>query len=732
MGYREFPGYDCGDMNFSSRPGRCRRAALWIGFPIVVLLCRVVTAAGPAQVPTRAGDFVTAVPIDHLIQNPANLFDLQGKTLRFTPAEDGSYRVQSLPESVAVHCNRTLEDKAAAGPWYSKGWSVAIPFAFPFGGKSWDRVFVNMDGNISFEKPESDYWPDRNPWPDAGMYSVASAIDSRSAAGFEKMIAVFWGPYQNPSVSQISILLQPDRLIITWNMTRAAWGQAVLGVNTFQARLYASGVIEFTYPHVAERDGIVGLFPGREVSGNQLSHWEFKGKAPHPAVEIESADVYDAGTVLDLAITMKQDALTSVDFGTLDYRCWLDHDGVKDMVSVSISDQPRMSCWLVASPRTGGWRISGRRVDMFISKIPLAGCQQCSVSWDVTWWGKPGRFAGSNNQPAFDMSGIAPAAIKLSTANEIHSGNIFEVFHYPVVTKASERLLQKIYQQSAPKDDIAVVFTDFRIDDLYGQGGGAIAANVGIQGIGKENEKPRSTKEIGSTQLQMSIATVWLGSPLFADSGIDDGKRWFNFAHGVKWIAHECTHRWGMNLSFINPVTGKPEKLTDSVGHWLAGLDTQAMFSVNDLFMDRPGIGGSVMGGYAWVRNSDGTFSPTDFSFQVPGGYSALDLYVMGLLPPEKVPPTSVLEDFKDLGSNRFSGTKMPVKIGDIVTAMGPRIPTNAEAQKVFHMSFYVVHEPGREADPAMMARARRLSAAVAIYFQRATGGTMKVVASGS
>jgi hypothetical protein len=215
------------------------------------------------------------------------------------------------------------------------------------------------------------------------MSSVAAAIDSRSIAGFEKMIAVFWGPDQGAPSNSISIHSQPDCLAITWNVTRAPWGQAILGPNTFQARLFPSGKIELTYPHVVERDGIVGVFPGNAVQGKLLSHWKYDGRAPHPSVDVDSADVYDDGTVLDLAYTMKQDAVTNVDSGPLDYRCWINHDGDTDMVSVSVSDKQQMACWLGAAPLTGGWKINGPRVDMFVSKVLLANSKQCSVGCDL-------------------------------------------------------------------------------------------------------------------------------------------------------------------------------------------------------------------------------------------------------------------------------------------------------------------------------------------------------------
>ncbi len=691
------------------------------------LLCALFAgAAGQAQ----AGGFVKVAALDHLVDRPAEYFDLQGKTVRFSPKPDGSYLVETFAQSNLISGGQVLEDAAAEGPWYSKGWGVKLPFVFPFAGKNWDHLYVNMNGNISFEEPESQYWPQRDPWPDGGMCSVAGAIDARAAAGLEPMIAAFWGPYQNPSVSQIMVRAAPDGVIVTWNMTRAAWGQAVLGVNTFQARLFPNGVIEFAYGRVAERDGIVGIFTGQRVEEKLINHWQFRGTAPHPDVDIDSGDVYDAGSVLDLVITMKHPIPALSESGPMGYSAWFRHDGRADSVGLDLSDQPSMSCWLGASPRTAGWRIAGNRVHMYVSKLFVGGAHQCSIEWSVSSGRAPGRWVNSGDDaPPFDLGTMDQGTVRFATAGEVHSGNIYEAFHYPLVTKYSERLLQSLYKQFPARDDIAVVFTDFRIDDLYGQGGGAIAANFPIRGLGPGNENPRSTRAIGSTQLQMSIATVWLGSPLFDETGTDDnGVGWYRFARGVKWISHECTHRWGLNLSFINPNTGKPEKLTTAVGHWRDELDTTAFVPVTGMFLRQSGAGASIMGGFSWRRNSDGTFSQSDYPFIVPGGFSALDLYIMGFLPARRVPVTAVIEDVKDLGSNRYQGTAVPVRIEDIVAAMGPRVPSSADSQKRFQMSFYLVHEPGRGPDPRLYGRAQALSAAVAEFFHSATGGVMQVV----
>jgi hypothetical protein len=138
------------------------------------------------------------------------------------------------------------------------------------------------------------------------------------------------------------------------------------------------------------------------------------------------------------------------------------------------------------------------------------------------------------------------------------------------------------------------------------------------------------------------------------------------------------------------------------------------------------------MSGYSWLENSDGTFSTTLYPFTVPGGYSALDLYVMGMLPANKVPPTALIEDLKELRWDQYQGTTVPVRIEDVLKAMGPRRPDSTNAQHEFQMTFYLVHEPGQVVNAAMMERAQKLTAAFTNFLSKATGGVMKVVPAGT
>lgn len=133
------------------------------------------------------------------------------------------------------------------------------------------------------------------------------------------------------------------------------------------------------------------------------------------------------------------------------------------------------------------------------------------------------------------------------------------------------------------------------------------------------------------------------------------------------------------------------------------------------------------MGGSEWLENEDGTFTPRPKPSLTPMGMSALDLYAMGLLPPEEVEETFVLIDLKRVTIDRYTGKKVPVKVTDIIAGSGLRVPPSHKAQTEFRLGVYLLHEDGRPPDPARLKQSREIGAGMVRYFDAATGGRMKV-----
>ena len=95
------------------------------------------------------------------------------------------------------------------------------------------------------------------------------------------------------------------------------------------------------------------------------------------------------------------------------------------------------------------------------------------------------------------------------------------------------------------------------------------------------------------------------------------------------------------------------------------------------------------------------------------------------MIPPEEVGPTFLLRDVGETGTRgRYRATRVPVRIEDIVAAMGPRVPASSEQRRVFRLGVYLLHEDDRAPRADLLSRSRSIKDAVVEYFARATGST--------
>jgi MYXO-CTERM domain-containing protein len=110
---------------------------------------------------------------------------------------------------------------------------------------------------------------------------------------------------------------------------------------------------------------------------------------------------------------------------------------------------------------------------------------------------------------------------------------------------------------------------------------------------------------------------------------------------------------------------------------------------------------GSIMDGYTWKDNGDGTFSPMDRGVR----YGALDQYGMGLRLARDVPPFFMLEQMTDMDgrpvmsgfarNGRYKARKVDLTVDDIIRAVGPREPDTDPAAEDLRMAVVLVSAPG-------------------------------------
>jgi hypothetical protein len=148
---------------------------------------------------------------------------------------------------------------------------------------------------------------------------------------------------------------------------------------------------------------------------------------------------------------------------------------------------------------------------------------------------------------------------------------------------------------------------------------------------------------------------------------------------------HEIAHTWGAAI-------GQPLRLlqdyysaSTNQGHWnhLADMEGQ----LGGYYFDDSG----AIGHFSYAGDDTWTLIPN----REPEPYSPLELYTMGLIPPEEVPPIHILSapDTSNI-ETITAASYQTVTIEDIIAVEGgERTPPSSEAQREFTMAFIVTQD---------------------------------------
>lgn len=193
---------------------------------------------------------------------------------------------------------------------------------------------------------------------------------------------------------------------------------------------------------------------------------------------------------------------------------------------------------------------------------------------------------------------------------------------------------------------------------------------------------------------------------------------------------HEFTHIWGQRVVEVsdNPGAGGHMGFVEGGGYlggWLPGT----LEEVGDGLWQALDAAGEE--GFSPVGPGSGNHP-----------YSPLELYLMGLLPPDSVPPFQVAEDaewvVESAGLFRASGIKT-VTVDDLIATHGPRVPGFPETPREFRGAYVVVSSTPLNAaarnvideDLADLARPGPRELRSHFNFWEATGGRGRLILDG-
>jgi hypothetical protein len=709
----------------------------------------------------------------------ANLFDLQHRTLRFTP-DGAGYRVEAMKE----------QWDADFGPEMQGSEANTKNFAFPFSGKTWSEFSVGMTGSITFG-PRLGAAP-RPP----------SVVDARGTGGlsvdrFAELAQS--GPQFVNEGAAISVFFKPrlsgkrylkeeaDRTVITWSLTEPVGGIQDMTwtptTNRFQAVLHKDGAIDLNYDEVHAEDGIVGVYPmvaqGNEKEIGSIDAGENAATPAHldiKSVKVASVD----GLFLKLTLQTRGPVLAENDpaLQGVAYRFCIDKTkptactAGNEVVWTVQAGGGRGRGGFGAAPRYSAFgpgassavkasgdtiAVQGTLPDGYKSGDTVyvsAAVQKTEMAAAA-----PGAEANATRAPRptgapATVDEVAPHAIKLAgiASPAVHFSSVrkedgpfptaYEVFHYMRPPRAQD-LTCSVIKALGDKFDMLAYYSDFRIDNPDAGtsstgplGGGPNGGEV--TGIAANQRNLAGFCTQGRFQWQF-IQPVYVGANQMHEYPPDDLKepntrdiiaythqlaeRTANgkippYDYAMSQIGHEMGHRWS---AFVSAKVGN-ETIVLGPTHWARGLQAPVPFPYQ-----RP-TEASAMGGGVWQDNFDGTFTQLDDDYYVPAtGYSYLDLYLMGLISPAEVPDFFILRNLQPQGRDAnghpiFKADRTKITINDVIAVEGPRLPDVDHAQKNFNTGMVLVVEHGKVPSQTLIDSVNGIGARWIDYWTTTTG----------
>ncbi len=211
-----------------------------------------------------------------LISRP-NPFDLANTGLRFEPAA-GGYAIASIGSEFRGALGRavTLEDDDSV--------TQAIAFPFEFYGRRFTSLFVNSDGNLTFEEGD-------NASTERGLQRLATGTPR---------VAPFFADLDPSAGGAVFFDSAPEAMTITWC---AVPGFGLPQTVTVQTVLFPSGVIEFRFGATSLGNGIVALSPGRVESVTAV---DLNRPVAPTAGPVAIGELFSASASLDLVAASRR------------------------------------------------------------------------------------------------------------------------------------------------------------------------------------------------------------------------------------------------------------------------------------------------------------------------------------------------------------------------------------------------------------------------------------------
>ena len=192
-----------------------------------------------------------------------NPFNLQLKQVAFQPVSADAILYRAEASASQFDGDAVQKGSRLEGLDDDDFREVQLPFAFRFYGQTYQSVFVNSDGNLTFG---------------SGDGATAGRSLSRMSAGAPRISPLYADMDPSGGKGFVSALSEADRFVVSWSEVPFFDGRSR---QSFQVVLRPSGRIEFHYGDttIFTEDAVVGVSPGGLLGDVSLLPLGFGGES---------------------------------------------------------------------------------------------------------------------------------------------------------------------------------------------------------------------------------------------------------------------------------------------------------------------------------------------------------------------------------------------------------------------------------------------------------------------
>ncbi len=277
------------------------------------------------------------------------------------------------------------------------------------------------------------------------------------------------------------------------------------------------------------------------------------------------------------------------------------------------------------------------------------------------------------------------------------------------------RVSQRFFETHEDAYDYLVVFNTMGLTVAPGALANMTPVRTRVRGIG--DELIDAGLEFGSPRRLQAVLNMGPASLYPADPYLLVGFRGrITGDNTMTLLGHETGHLF-LALASVRVGDSRP-MLGSQNSHWSFNFNSEASLLEGNRIADRG--------------------PDAEFRYLTTGtveGYSPLDQYLMGLRPPEDVPPMFAVLDSRYAGGGAippaklpengilFQGSRLDIPIEDLIAAEGPRVPDHTVAQSRFRFAFILVTAEGTEPSAEAIEQLETYRNQFEPYFNRVSDG---------